>query len=92
MVIGTMKRMVENSDRPISDGQRSACPARKCFGPLEGRLDALIAGVQNQSSLFNDKLQEVIEGVGNQSRIVNDKLAEVIVGLDNQVGADCHEA
>jgi predicted O-methyltransferase YrrM len=48
------------------------------------RLDAMVAGLDNQSRLLNDKLEEVIKGTINQSRLLNDKLEELIEGTINQ--------
>lgn len=41
-------------------------------------LDKTALGVDNQSRLINDKLQEVIVGLDNQSRLLNDKLTAII--------------
>jgi predicted O-methyltransferase YrrM len=48
------------------------------------RLDAMVAGLDNQSCLLNEKLQEMITGLDNQSRLLNDKFEELIHGMINQ--------
>jgi O-methyltransferase len=43
-----------------------------------GRLEAIVEGVANQSSLINGKLEEVIEGLDNQSKLMNRHLQEIV--------------
>lgn len=49
-----------------------------------GRLDEVVAGLDNQSRLFNEKLSQLVQGSDNQARLLNDKLEELIEGMVNQ--------
>jgi predicted O-methyltransferase YrrM len=48
------------------------------------RLREIVAGIENQSHLFNEKHREIIEGLNNQSQLVNSKFQELVEGLVNQ--------
>ena len=48
------------------------------------RLNEIVAALDNQTRMLNEKLEESILGVSNQSSLVNQRLNEVIAGLDNQ--------
>jgi hypothetical protein len=47
-------------------------------------LNEIVAGIKNQSSLFNDKHREIVEGLDNQSQLLNAKLQELIEATANQ--------
>jgi predicted O-methyltransferase YrrM len=47
-------------------------------------LNSTVAGIDNQSRLLNEKLQEVIEGLDNLSELLNTKLQGLIEGTVNQ--------
>jgi predicted O-methyltransferase YrrM len=47
-------------------------------------LKETVAGIKNQSSLFNDKHREIVEGLDNQSQLLNAKLQELIEATANQ--------
>ena len=47
-------------------------------------LKETVAGIKNQSRLFNDKHREIVEGLDNQSQLLNAKLQELIEGTVNQ--------
>jgi hypothetical protein len=82
--VGTLKRIVENSDRTTQALGDFVGHHDDSAAALTGQLSAVIEGIENQSGLLNGKLEEIIQGVGNQARVTNDKLQEVIIGLDHQ--------
>src|SRR5580704_176024 len=49
-----------------------------------GLLDQTVAGISNQSRLYNDKHREIVEGLNNQSQLLNAKMQELIEGTVNQ--------
>jgi predicted O-methyltransferase YrrM len=48
------------------------------------RLREIVAGVENQSHLFNEKHREIIEGLNNQSQLQDSKFQALMEGLANQ--------
>jgi predicted O-methyltransferase YrrM len=53
-------------------------------------LDATVQGIDNQSRLLNEKLEQLIEGMNNQSRLLNDKLIAMIDRQNAQI--ELHKA
>jgi predicted O-methyltransferase YrrM len=54
------------------------------FDQMVQLLKETVAGIKNQSGLFNDKHRELVEGLNNQSQLLNAKLQELIEGTINQ--------
>jgi predicted O-methyltransferase YrrM len=48
-------------------------------------LGESVAGIDNQSRLLNEKLEQVVEGIVNQSSLLNDKLMAVIHRQNAQI-------
>jgi predicted O-methyltransferase YrrM len=53
-------------------------------------LDATVQGIDNQSRLLNEKLEQLIEGMNSQSRLLNDKLMAMIDRQNAQI--ELHKA
>jgi predicted O-methyltransferase YrrM len=47
-------------------------------------LTEMVAGIDNQTRLQNNKFQAIIEGLDNQSQLLNEKLQELVEGTVNQ--------
>jgi len=72
-IIDTLRRIAGNADSTAQSLRR-----------IDERLDALVAGLANQTDLLNRKFEQLIAGLDNQSDLLNRKFDQVIAGLDNQ--------
>ena len=79
-VFDVLRRMIKNSDELVGR-----------LGETNARLREVIAGLDNQSRLINDKQTQLLErtaqlvaGVANQSRLLGQKSEELIEGVANQ--------
>ncbi len=79
-VFDVLRRMIRNSDELVGR-----------LGETNARLREVIAGLDNQSRLINDKQVQLLErtaqlvaGVANQSRLLGQKSEELIEGVANQ--------
>jgi hypothetical protein len=70
-------RVVEILKRLVGDADATA----NSLGRAEQKLDALVAGSNNQQYLLNQKLSEVVIGLNNQSDLFNRRLNQLIAAM-----------
>lgn len=49
-----------------------------------GRLEAVVQGLDNQSRLLDHRFEKIVQGMDNQSQLLDSKLTQLIEGIKNQ--------
>ena len=51
---------------------------------LNGKQDAIIAGLDNLAKLLNDRLPELVLGIENQTQLLASRFDAIVAGMDNK--------